>query len=354
MACVSDGVVNIISTNTFLALFLAFWFVTEHGSSGDSATALFCWTGSYEAPNHRMNQSCATGDVSLGNVVSLRNASSNQTFSNNSMESDTEGVSNNTAVTRCMMFLYMERAETKLTFTRDNAVGNFSCDFEGICQQQTGMRSQVNYHGVNGSLYCCNTSNCNDVDRPDLPLPGVTQFCYDAFKDNNTSTGKVVPCGDQNSWCMKTEFHGEHGTVQHYQCDTASICGSTNMTFNFNTTTCKSFNITQKPNQFSTDTGELELCCCKGQKCLKPDFPITDLSTKQPGEIPSPQHGETVNWLLYGLLTALVILLVVVVVVLVVIAKRCNRNRKTDDRVQLTYQKLNASDNQEDIQMLLG
>lgn len=65
----------------------------------------------------------------------------------------------------------------------------------------------------------------------------------------NSWTGKVVPCGDQNSWCMKTEFHGEHGTVQHYQCDTASICGSTNMTFNFNTTTCKSFNITQKPNQ---------------------------------------------------------------------------------------------------------
>ncbi|XP_060078584.1 uncharacterized protein LOC132558076 [Ylistrum balloti] len=320
---------------------------------------VYCWHNSDNSQG--MNQSCVTGKSHPPNMVS--STSTNETEAKVSNSTVTP-VSVNPPVMRCVTYTN----DTTLRFRPSIVATSLdtwrSCDFDGICNDKPlNQTISAVINGSNVSLFCCEGNNCNKPVPVSSPTPNTNKsHCYQLTMEgsNMRLKGCKAKCPAEGVPCIKDTLYLKSGIVsQMYNCDIDNRCS----------------NITSsEPNcsNFSTGANNTrEVCCCKGDYCVKPDqsfdepiekdansacsvVPINSTNHHPPGGT-SPQ--KKVDWLFVGGLIASGVVAILLALLVVIIIMKMKRRAKQNDRLTLSYTRLAADrvpDDDEDVQMLLS
>ncbi|XP_035675174.1 uncharacterized protein LOC118414942 [Branchiostoma floridae] len=200
----------------------------------------------------------------------------------------------------------------------------YGCDTDNLCQGKTGtFDHKVTWHGESGTLYCCNSDNCNSP---------VVQSCY------NGEIGKKrlvqATCLADSKFCVSSLDH-VNGTVVggQYSCSMVEyrdVC----VRNGFSEPGCK--NVTGPSGKLST------VCCCNTNNCNIPINITSPVSptTRSPSVHPKHHGSHSVN---YAVPTAATV--IIILVILTAVGGLCvwKKKRETGSgALSFTYSRLAA------------
>lgn len=268
--------------------------------------AYYCWNGTDDL-SARRNMSCLTGKTTLGNVVSTKGYPTTKSPDPTSDKGHVAGHGY-----YCMMFEYYITTEsihedTEMVKTKEVF---FSCDTENLCKDAQMFEGyEVNYKGHQGTVYCCNSNNCNTQELSQGPEHKHT--CVDAVRDKDSWSGSTNWCPKQDTPCLrvrlaKTSDSGVEELIEErLSCDNMNACATYNLTRALGHS-CKIIS-DRDANQ------EREICCCKGENCFIPEwFRFHHHDSGNPGQAQQPKGSDWHRTLLICIGVALAFLAVFV------------------------------------------
>ncbi|XP_069139604.1 uncharacterized protein [Argopecten irradians] len=321
-----------------------------------------------------MNQSCLTGQSHPPNMVSSTSTNNTEDLANNTTGDSTTPANETTAapnttpsvttpapVMRCLTFTNDTTLRFRPHFIETSVDTWRSCDFDGVCNGKPlneVIKAQMN--GSQVSIYCCEGNNCNKPVA--APVTNNRSHCYQLTSEGNNMKlqGCKRECSAEGVACMKSTVYLKSGNIsQMYNCDIDNRC--VNVTGS--EPQCKNFTTGANNTQ--------EVCCCKGDYCVKPEQPYDEPNTHDPNSACSvvpinstnhyppgvPDQKKKVDWLFVGGLIASGVVAILLALLLVIVIMKVKRRNRQNNRLTLSYTRLAADrvpDDDEDVQMLLS
>ncbi|OWF49268.1 hypothetical protein KP79_PYT16941 [Mizuhopecten yessoensis] len=339
-------------------------------NTGDSVTDkpkatgdVYCWHNSDTSLG--TNQSCLTGQSHPAYMMSSSTNITEDTVNNTTGNTTTPAPS--TTVMRCLTYTN----DTTLRY-HQNIMGTLvdtwrSCDFDGVCDNRTLNKSvRATINGSDVLLLCCEGNNCNSLVQLPVSTPVATptsnnSHCYQLTMEGSDMKlrGCKTACHTEDMRCVKDTLYLKSGIMsQMYNCDIENKCAN----INESEPVCKNYT--------TGANNTREVCCCKGDYCVKPDqtydepkkedmnsacsvLPINSTNHHPPGT-PSPKKT---NWLFVGGVIASAAVAILLALLVVIVIMRVKRQAKQNNRLTLSYTRLSADrvpDDDEDVQMLLS
>ncbi|XP_067657533.1 uncharacterized protein [Haliotis asinina] len=284
-----------------------------------------------------MNETCASGKVSLANIVSREMAATTLSPPQNMTHSTAGSAVSISKVTHCMVFRYMKHMEFGIrekTY-EISTYANYSCDHPGLCKGvRKGWLYNVTYKGLHGDVYCCNTNQCNIHVQG---IPPQQQICYTGNNITlrptaNLEICKVPVCG-QASWVEKGK------KVTQYFCDNFFSCKKHGIAVG-NYSNCKQVTM-------GTSNKTEELCCCSRNTCYVPPW-----VGKQRSKQHTSNSSSNRQWIIAGTVISLTFFVGVGAAILLALMQY-RKNTRGDNHISLMYRRIGECDRQGDEDVLI-
>ncbi|XP_071090054.1 uncharacterized protein [Haliotis cracherodii] len=303
-----------------------------------SASVSYCWYGDIESHASLMNETCASGKVSLANIVSRENGAATTLQPPQNLTHSTAGAAVSISkVAHCMIFRYMKHTEivARQKTYEISMYANYSCDHPGLCKgMKSGWLFNVTYKGLHGDVYCCNTSQCNIHIQG---IPPQQQICYSGSNITLRPTASLEVC--KVPVCGRATWKQDGKRVTQYFCDNFSYCQQNGITV-ANNSNCK-----QVP--MGTTNRTEEMCCCSRNKCYIPSWPV-----KQQSKQRSSNNSSNKQWIIAGTVITLTFCFGVGAGILLALMQH-RKNARGDNHVALMYRRIGECDRQGDEDVLI-
>ncbi|KAJ8316795.1 hypothetical protein KUTeg_004699 [Tegillarca granosa] len=326
-----------------LFIFVISLYFCDVVTSSSKVKQLYCWSGNNLDKLTSSNQSCSTGDKTQPNSVSLIEESSDDTGNHGNITDP----ANMTTITtdqsqinaaKCYYFIYHDKKPDFYLRYPDQDKG------EAI---QISHETTVN--GVNGTLECCDTNNCNFA-KSENQLPNNHLSCFNVTHDGEgVPNATIQHCKSRDDVCMKVKVIGHDDYKEKYFCGETPLCDS-------EVEGVKTARCTNETHENKT----VETCCCKGDRCLVPEFNYTLVIRSQSNDRNESKQtpccaSKKIDWVFVGGLIAAGVLVISIVVGVLVVISRCKKRQADNNRLTLAYSRIaaDATGEEEDIQMLL-